>query len=506
MQPFFILINYLSIDMREIYITEEQYSKIKDFLNEESNKVPAAQDQVNKKVNAGIMDAVVCGEMCEGAEPESNNYNIGMENNSNLEYGHVFESQDEFDYNTYINSILKYMKSEGLNIYPFPKISLNRDEQNGLFITTGYYVPTEKKIVLFCKDRHPKDILRSFCHELIHHMQNLEGKDLNFTNQDDVKDNKELEKLEAEAYLKGNIYFRKWTEYERQNDKNILSERILSVSELRKLTKNLDEGERWTIYAPIVDESLEPDEVDLSSFNIKKNLNPKFWKNGLLDSRIRIKLLDIADDFIDFLGVDWVKPDDIIITGSLANFNWDQTHSDIDLHILMDYSKVDEKRDFVASYFNSQKKIWNEKHGKIKIFGFPVELYVQDTNEEHASNGVYSLEKNSWVEEPERSKLTNRKVNKNRIKQIVSKYTFKIDILIELYKRNKDDKHILERILEKSKSLFDEIKTVRKNSLDKDKNEISEGNIIFKTLRRIGYIEKLSKLIDITYDKMNSLP
>lgn len=492
--------------MREIYITEEQYSKIKDFLNEKSNKIPAAQDQVNKKVNAGIMDAVVCGSMCEGAEPESNEYHIGMEDNSNMEYGHVFESQDEFDYNTYINSILKYMKSEGLNIYPFPKISLNRDEQDGLFITTGYYVPTKKEIVLFCKDRHPKDILRSFCHELIHHMQNLEGKDLNFTNQDDVKDNKELENLEAEAYLKGNIYFRKWTEYERQNDKNILSERILSVSELRELTKKLDESERWTIYAPIVDESLEPDEVDLSSFNIKKNLNPKFWKNGLLDSRIRIKLLDIADDFIDFLGVDWVKPDDIVITGSLANFNWNQTHSDIDLHILMDYSKVDERRDFVASYFNSQKKIWNEKHGKINIFGFPVELYVQDTNEEHASNGVYSLEKNSWVEEPERSKLANRKVNKNRIKQIVSKYTVKIDKLIDLYKRNKDDKHILEKIFEKSKSLFDEIKTVRKNSLDKDKNEISEGNIIFKTLRRIGYIEKLSKLIDITYDKMNSLP
>lgn len=491
--------------MKEIFITYSQKEILENKLREE-NSVPAAQDQVKKKVNSGIMDAVAGGDMCEGAEPESDNYNIGMENNSNLEYGHVFESQDEFNYNTYINSILKYMKSEGLHIYPFPKISLNRDEQTGLFITTGYYVPTKKEIVLFCKDRHPKDILRSFCHELIHHMQNLEGKNLNFTNQDDVKDNKELEKLEAEAYLKGNIYFRKWTEYERQNDKNILSERILSISELRELTKELDEGERWTIYAPIVDESLEPDEVDLSSFNIKKNLNPKFWKNGLLDSRIRIKLLDIADDFIDFLGVDWVKPDDIIITGSLANFNWNQTHSDIDLHILMDYSKVDERRDFVASYFNSQKKIWNEKHGKINIFGFPVELYVQDTNEEHASSGVYSLEKNSWVEEPERSKLTNKKVNKNRIKQIVSKYTVKIDKLIELYKRNKDDKHILERIFEKSKSLFDEIKTVRKNSLDKDKNEISEGNIIFKTLRRIGYIEKLSKLIDITYDKMNSLP
>ena len=103
-----------------------------------------------------------------------------------------------------------------------------------------------------------------------------------------------------------------------------------------------------------IDESLTPSEVDLSSFNIKKELNPKFWKNDRLDSRIRMKLLDSADDFIDFLGVDWVKPEDITITGSLANYNWNQKYSDIDLHIIMDYSKVDERTDFVDNYFYSQ--------------------------------------------------------------------------------------------------------------------------------------------------------
>lgn len=494
--------------MREIYITEEQYSKIKDFLNEKSNKVPAAQDQVNKKVNAGIMDGVACGEMCEGAEPESNEYHIGMEGNSNMEYGHVTENVETSKYEPYIKSMFDYFKSEGLNIYPYPKIELNDSSQDGLFIKTGYYLPSEKKIVIFTQERHIKDCMRSIAHELIHHMQNLEGQNMNFGSDDNVKDNKALEKLEAEAYLKGNIYFRKWTEFEQEKgkEKNILAERILSISELRELTKELDEGERWTIYAPMVDESLSPEEVDLSSFNIKKNLNPKFWKDGKLDSRIRMKLLDIADDFIEFLGINWVKPKDIIITGSLANFNWNEKYSDIDLHILLDYNKVDKRKDFVSNYFYTLKKQWNEEHEDLKIFGFPVEVYVQDIEETHTASGVYSLEKNEWLEEPERDKLAKVKVNKTNIKKEVSIYTEKIDNLIKLFKENKKDKHRLEQISKKAEHIFNEIKSNRRNSLNGKNTEITEDNIIFKSLRRLGYIDKIVKIISDSYNILNSLP
>lgn len=428
---------------------------------------------------------------------------------SDKERAYLYENKnksEQIELKKRADDISEFMKNNGLNVFPYPEIEFNYNEQNGLFILTGYYLPSDKKIVLFCKDRHPKDILRSFSHEMIHHMQNLNGKNLNFSNKDDVKDNKELEKLESEAYLKGNIYFRKWTEYERQNDKNILSERILSVSELKELTKKLDEGEHWTIYAPIVDESLEPDEVDLSSFNIKKNLNPKFWKNDLLDSRIRMKLLDIADDFIEFLGVDWVKPEDITITGSLANYNWNQKHSDIDLHIIMDFSKVDERTDFVENYFYSQKKLWNEEHKDLKIFGFPIEVYVQDVKQNHTSNGVYSLEKNEWLTEPDREKLSNAKINKAKIKNSVSKYTEKIDKLIDELSDSDNDEYKIRNVSEKAEKLFDEIKEKRKNDLSKSKNEINNGNIIFKCLRRLGYIEKLDNVINKCYNKLNSLP
>lgn len=262
----------------------------------------------------------------------------------------------------------------------------------------------------------------------------------------------------------------------------------------------------FTLKENIESEIVNPEDVDLSSFNIKKNLNPKFWKNGVLDSRIRMKLLDIADDFIEFLGVDWAKPEDITMTGSLANFNWDENYSDIDLHIIMDYSDVDERKEFVSNYFYSQKKLWNEEHSDITIMGFPVEVFVQDVNERHDSSGVYSLEKNKWLIEPEREKLASSKVNKAFIKDKVSEYMNKIDKLEYLLNKSKDDEYRLRRVMEKSDNLFDKIKGERKIGFERSGGkEINNYNIVFKALKRNGYIEKLVNVKSMVYDKLNSL-
>ena len=262
----------------------------------------------------------------------------------------------------------------------------------------------------------------------------------------------------------------------------------------------------FTLKENIESEIVNPEDVDLSSFSIKKNLNPKFWKNGVLDSRIRMKLLDIADDFIEFLGVDWAKPEDITITGSLANFNWDENYSDIDLHIIMDYSDVDERKEFVSNYFYSQKKLWNEEHSDITIMGYPVEVFVQDVNERHDSSGIYSLEKNKWLIEPEREKLVSSKVNKAFIKDKVSEYMNKIDKLEYLLNKSKDNEYRLRRVMEKSDKLFDKIKVERKLGFERSGGkEINNYNIVFKSLRRNGYIEKLVNVKSMAYDKLNSL-
>jgi len=529
--------------MKTIYITEEQIGKIKDFERLSEKKIPAAQDQVHKKVNAGIMDAITgCGAMEENTESDnSDTFMLGPEKSMDLNpYYHINENNkdSEKDIRKYCHEIENFMKEDGLNVFPYPDLNLDWSEQEGLFIRTGFYSPEEKSVTIFCNDRHIKDILRSFAHEMIHHMQNLEGINLNFTSEDDVKDNKELEKIEAEAYLKGNIYFRKWTEYENSKDKDVLQESknkeieneegeivpdycdcggkigtyicgepVYKCSKCGKYygTVKFTLNEQAIKETNIIDET-DPEDVDLSSFNIKHELNPKFWKNNLLDSRIRLKLMDIADDFIDFLGVDWVEPDDVIITGSLANYNWHKKYSDIDLHVLIDYSKVDEKTEFVKKYFDSLKNIWNEEHKDLNIYGFPVEVYVQDTNEAHASSGVYSLDKNEWLTEPKRDKLAKSKVNKHLIKSKVAKYIDNIDELIDLYNRYKNDNHKIEIIADKADKLWDVIKNERKSGLNKGKSEISNGNIIYKSLRRLGYLDKLWQLNSKTYDNLNSLP
>ena len=109
-------------------------------------------------------------------------------------------------------SLSRYMIDNGMNIKPLPKIKVIKDdEQNAsdLLGKTAYYNPTEKSITLYTMDRHPKDILRSFAHEMVHHEQNLEGKlgNINTTNTNEDGD---LPEIEKEAYQKGNMMFRNW--------------------------------------------------------------------------------------------------------------------------------------------------------------------------------------------------------------------------------------------------------------------------------------------------------
>ena len=109
-------------------------------------------------------------------------------------------------------SLFQYMIDNGMNIKPLPKIKVIKDdEQNAsdLLGKTAYYNPTEKSITLYTMDRHPKDILRSFAHEMVHHEQNLEGRlgNINTTNTNEGGD---LPEIEREAYEKGNMMFRNW--------------------------------------------------------------------------------------------------------------------------------------------------------------------------------------------------------------------------------------------------------------------------------------------------------
>lgn len=111
----------------------------------------------------------------------------------------------------YIASLLGYMIDQKMNILPLPEVKVIRDEANAadFFGKTAYYDPNKKEIALYVDGRHDKDIVRSFSHEMIHHIQNLEGRLGNITTSNTNEDDSLLE-LEKEAYLLGNITFRNW--------------------------------------------------------------------------------------------------------------------------------------------------------------------------------------------------------------------------------------------------------------------------------------------------------
>jgi predicted nucleotidyltransferase len=243
-------------------------------------------------------------------------------------------------------------------------------------------------------------------------------------------------------------------------------------------------------------------QLSLSSFRPQNELNPKIWIGGKINSKVRLRLLDIADDFIESLNVWWVNVSDIILTGSLANYNWSR-FSDFDLHILIDFSKVDERIDFVREYFNTKKNEWNNVHENLKIYGFPVEVYVQDTNEEHTASGVYSLNRNEWVVEPVKDNIKAIKLDKYFIKEKTMKY---IKIIISLKKQvdETDDDAELRTLSKKVKGTFDILKGLRKEGL-KARGEMHPYNVIYKFLRRLGYLDILLDLKAKTYDKLKSI-
>lgn len=125
----------------------------------------------------------------------------------------------------YLGEFILYMKSNGVVTHPLPKLMINKNPQCTTCITnkTAHYDPQCNTITLYVHGRHPKDVLRSFSHEMVHHDQNMNGlMGIEYTGRDQysglppdqnyTQNNKHLRGLEKDAYLRGNILFRDWTD------------------------------------------------------------------------------------------------------------------------------------------------------------------------------------------------------------------------------------------------------------------------------------------------------
>lgn len=248
-----------------------------------------------------------------------------------------------------------------------------------------------------------------------------------------------------------------------------------------------------------VDETINPEDINTDSLEPKDELNPDLWnKDGELNLYIRKRLLEIAKSFIEWMDTEGIEIKDVILTGSMANYNYDSESSDLDLHIIIDFDSVDGTPELVKKYFDSMKNLWNEKHSNITIKNHPVELYVQSDTEEHKSSGIYSLLKGDWIEKPDKGSIEDAKPNLKLAKKKAAEYMNRID-----YLRFRSDSP--KSITDDAKSILSEIKEMRKSSLKGKVPEMSQGNLTFKILRREGYMKKLIDIINLMHDRTYSI-
>ena len=214
----------------------------------------------------------------------------------------------------------------------------------------------------------------------------------------------------------------------------------------------------------------------LSEYTLNDTLNPKIWENGQIKPKLLKALLKIAKKF--YQDIDTQAPlEDITLTGSSANYNWTD-YSDIDLHLLVDFSKLKDPETSKA-YFSSKKNEFNTNYN-LKYQNHPIEVYIQDINEPHAALGVYSLLDRSWIKEP---KKENIDIPDSEIDRKAQPLIDRINDLLSNPSVTTEDIQLLK----------DKIKQFRKSGLDA-KGEYSLENLAFKKLRHEGYLEKLKDL------------
>ena len=237
------------------------------------------------------------------------------------------------------------------------------------------------------------------------------------------------------------------------------------------------------------------EEVESDSFEKQPTLEPQFWgeKEGLLTDKISRRLKRIAQDFADGLELP-VEMVDLRFTGSLANYNWSK-YSDIDLHLVVDFSKLDVDTEIVKSFFDASRMRWNELHA-IKIYGYEVEVYVENVGDVHRSSGIYSIMNDKWVVEPDPADVHfDFAVARAKSDDILTQIN-----MIEKFVKKKPRSGLaaIERLKGK-------IRSMRRAGLHSPEREFSAENIAFKILRREDALQKLSDLKSGAYDDMMSM-
>jgi hypothetical protein len=230
--------------------------------------------------------------------------------------------------------------------------------------------------------------------------------------------------------------------------------------------------------------------LELDSYNLddavkfNDHLNPRLWDaSEHLRPEVRDQLLKIADDFREFLGVTDLDLQDITISGSNAAYTY-TPNSDIDLHLVVKMPDDEVYREL----FDAKKFQYNEQHN-IKIGGYDVELYVQDADAPHISQGIYSILNDDWLQVPRRRRA---EVDDSSTKNKYEKVGRQIEQAIKSGN--------LKRITK----LAEKIKKMRQTGLEAH-GEFGPENLAFKILRSQGLIKQLYDARNAAKDQELSL-
>ena len=233
---------------------------------------------------------------------------------------------------------------------------------------------------------------------------------------------------------------------------------------------------------------------DLMAFDVQPDLNQKIWdEDESFRPGVKGALMAIVEEFMEGLDLD-LDIKDIIVTGSIANYNWSK-FSDIDLHILLDFEEVNDDKNMVKKFFDAVRSNWNKLHN-ILVKGHEVEIYVQDAQEPHISTGVYSLMDDRWLVKPKKIRpAIDRHTATKKMKQLVRE----IQKLVSIYENG-----TYEEAFEMAGRIKEKLKRMRRSGLDRS-GIYSPENLAFKMLRRSGEIEDLFRVYTQSYDQIHSL-
>lgn len=219
-------------------------------------------------------------------------------------------------------------------------------------------------------------------------------------------------------------------------------------------------------------------------------LNPKLWTDGKLDPKVRQKLLQFGEAWRQYANIPADAVKDVIMIGGNCNYNYTSV-SDIDVHLIVDKAKMGKGNPLLDDYLQDKKVMWTMTHD-IKVYGYPLEPYAQDSEASYPVNqGVFSLKHNEWINKPE---YLGKDFAKD--KHLIKKVKFYMNMIDHMIDNKVHTDH--------TAKLRRKLREMRGAGIQKA-GEFSFENLVFKELRNHGYLDKMNDYERKEQDKKLSL-